>query len=311
MSETIYICDKCKLEAHGFHRFWRHYAGAHLKNIGEEEKAKKREELFKQVSQSQILKDVEPEISDADEKLITEIGISTEESSCSKELELDLENYLSKGLFCREERQLVHLLLLELEKERKSPPANGARHFKKSVCTELGLQKDKILDVFFEVTIMRDFHKQKPVEFNKKLKAFINQVKNEDNWKDKLSECDTTDASITEVNHPNYWSKPNVLARWLVNAKPDFAVLESVDDNDISIKFFECKYESGIDTYVDPETGFSLGQLDVQNLIIEFLVHAKFKWGEKKIVSSKVKQLHFNKVANETGSHDFDFNIII
>ncbi len=168
--------------------FNRHYIGAHIKKndsciIDESEIEEKinnyhecdstKESIF------QIIKDLyeivggfEPEPTSEDEFLNS---IVQENNAAGTSL--DLNNYLSETPVCREERQFAHFFANKLQ----SNDCSIREILEQEINGEAFLLKgDRVVEVFYEVTIMRDFWHQDKQNFNNKLNTYVNSSREDE-----------------------------------------------------------------------------------------------------------------------------------
>ncbi len=264
-------CPICDTEAKWSHQFFTHFIGAHVKennNLNETIKDMKEqsEDGFKKYKEASANKDVlvrfdnekknelikrissfEPE--EKNEKLI--IGVCEDDKEDSTEVNYFLNDYI--GQICREERQYALYL------------ANLLSNNNDYVKDIIGFGKHEIVEVFYEATLMRDYWWYNKEKFNSELWNYV---------KTRAMNKTQSNKNMEDIkNHPNYWPNEyqhpsSTLARWMMNAKPDIAILY-IDNDKYKLSFIECKYTSGegaykYDDYTKPQT-------EVQSHIMEFL----------------------------------------
>ena len=241
-------CDK---EPTGLHRLITHFRGAHIKgkdsntidNALAAIKSLKKDEVKKALLKE--LSEYGPEIDDADEEKV-------DARKCDGDDEEFIINQYLDSAICREERQYALFLANSLKKNNS---------FIKDI---LGLKTCEVLEVFYEATLMRDYWCRNRIEFNKALNCF---AKKKEQWDSVIG------SNGKEKNHANYWAKKHPLACWMMNAKPDLAVLYRENNNESpTLSFIECKYLSEVDTYYSKESNsFEYSQVKLQKLILDFL----------------------------------------
>ncbi len=258
--------------------FKTHFEGAHIKinkpcDIEEAKKAKLVEiisvDAFNEIA---IEKINEPEVSAKDE-LLNSFENNDKPKNTSKDSSYDLSKYLRDNQICREERQYALFLANLLSSNN-----DYARE-------QIGIGKYEIVEVFYEATLMRDYWWHNKENFNNKLWNYVKDIPdaNGNKW--------FNDGELSETkNHANYWpcKYGHPLARWMVNAKPDIAIIYG-NNGKCEISFIECKYISGIDTYKynDGKYNFTKTQEEVQGDIIKFLCNKlKIRYGEKQDIDA-------------------------
>jgi len=301
----------CNTEAKWNPQFFTHFIGAHVKgqkdlnsiieSIKEEseeehERSKQQSdndlERFDQKKKNELIERInnfEPQ--EENEKLITN-GVNGERKQLVK---YDLKKFIGNN--CREERQYALYLAYALEKQSD----NLKKIVKQKKDKYDFLKNHEIEEVFYEATLMRDHWYQDRERFNKALWEYVKAKpdKNEKKWpinKDKMQNI---------KNHANYWpeSYAHPLARWMMNAKPDIAVISCNNYEDYYLSFIECKYSSRQDTYrySDHNIIYELPQLKVQQHILRFLCslkhqennNSKLVYGEKELKEGEVLLVQF------------------
>jgi hypothetical protein len=150
---------------------------------------------------------------------------------------------------------------------------------------QLGFNKHNVLEVYYEATFMRDFWFQNKEKFNRALWEYL---------ADREFEFANKTYEDTE-KHPNHWGKSmkHPLASWMMNAKPDVAVLLKQKES-YKLYFLECKYMSDIDVYTNPSTSIVKNQTVIQKDILDFLCNKiKLQYNGKKIIKGDVKLVRF------------------
>ena len=266
-------CPFCGISATGYHRLASHWRGCSKNPYSMED-----------LSNSQMMKKLINECCNGNTKeieaAIKEFAIRESEPAEDNNVEdnpslnttsFDLKDYFAAMPICREERQYACWLTSCLQ--------NSESDVRKTVCEKFK-KPYKIIQMHFEVSIMRDFWNacslESRGEFNKKLLRFTkSEVPVENQYK-----------------HPNFWDSPPLM-RWMMNAKPDIALL--VEENgELRLYFIECKYQSGEDKYIDRTTSpnYLCSQCDVQKSILDFLCSDEedfglgIKFEGRKILSS-------------------------
>lgn len=201
-------------------------------------------------------------------------------------------SYLNKNNpICREERQYSLFLNNSLKREDAD------------IMKSLNL-KGSIVDVFFESTLMRDYWHDNKIIFNSLLNDYI---------KNKFN-C-SCEIGLKKSYHINFWKKSHPYGVSMMNAKPDIAVINHVDNN-YFLNLIECKYKSKIDIY--KYNGFSsLTQIEVQEYILEFLceylnLKKRDSLGNDAIIQKgRVIKVKFNLSETSSGTIDSSgFNLI-
>ncbi len=248
--------DGCGVPCTDDYRMSVHIKGAHLKNGSE-----LTEEFIKQIQKGlekdfskrllERLETNEPEVTVADEVTVED------DKSAVPEENYDLKRYLNDAPYiCREERQFAFYLAGKIKEGFYAQKIFG--------CDKKDIE---ILDVFYEVAIMRDFLHEYGKIFNNKYIPYLHK-------KLKQLNIATTEYTLPKeedperIKHANHWTAPHPLAQWMMNAKPDIAVLYKKKEK-LYLMFIECKYTSGQDTY--KKNGFTLKQVETQELILEFI----------------------------------------
>ena len=226
--------ENCKTECTYPHNMVTHIIGMHVK---------KDHLLF-----DKIIKDVNEVNEDSMDKefkedLLERLEIrepeftSDDEANCRTNLKIesvfDLDNYFNiENPICREERQYAHFLATKLEQNDENIVGK--------LRNELGFST--IVQVYFECTFMRDYWCANKEKYNKKLKLYLKEKKQINEWE--------TEKENKETNHPNYWEKSHPYARWMTNAKPDIGLFVKNDKEKYTLHFLECKYLSEEDIYI-------------------------------------------------------------
>ncbi len=241
----------CDIEAEGLHRLIRHFRGTHIK----EKDSKVIKEALAAIENSN-----EDEVREALLKEFSEYGpemdVADEEKIDVRKCDgVDDEFILNKYLnntICREERQYALFL------------ASGLKRNNSALKDMLRLSTCEILEVFYEATLMRDYWCRNRVAFNELLRDFAENEKKLDS---------EIGSNGNEKYHANYWKKKHPLACWMMNAKPDIAVLYKAKDYKVpTLSFIECKYLSRVDNYYyNGKDRFEYTQVKLQGLILEFL----------------------------------------
>jgi len=251
--------NNCDKEPTGLHRLITHFRGAHIK--GKDEKAIEEalaaiDSIKKDEVKKTLLKEFSeygPEIDDADEGKV-------DARKCDGDDEQFIINQYLDSAICREERQYALFLANGLKK------CNSLMKDMLELKNCEVLEAFEVLDVFYEATLMRDYWCRNRSKFNEKLRNFAKEKKK---WGNQLSEH-----GREEKNHANYWAKKHPLACWMMNAKPDLAVLYKKNYNESpTLSFIECKYLSRVDNYYyeDDNNRLKCSQVELQELILKFL----------------------------------------
>ena len=242
----------CDIEVEGLHRLIRHFRGTHIKE--KDSKAIKEaltaiENSYEDVVREVLLKEFSeygPEMDVADEEKI-------DVRKCDGVDDEFIVNKYLNNTICREERQYALFL------------ASGLKRNNSALKDMLGLSTCEILEIFYEATLMRDYWCRNRVAFNELLRDFS---------EDKKKIGSEIGSNGKEKNHANYWKRKHPLACWMMNAKPDIAVIyREKDKKEPTLSFIECKYLSRVDNYYynEGENGFKYSQVELQELILEFL----------------------------------------
>jgi len=128
----------------------------------------------------------------------------------------------------------------------------------------LGLTDCSIEGVFYEAAFMRDYWYADKKEFNRILKEYIEK---------KFDIC--IDGGSIGSAHPKNWQVDVPYPRWMMNAKPDIAVVMK-KDNEYKLHFIECKCFPGEGKYSGTEADSNeiVGyKTENQENIIEFLCY--------------------------------------
>lgn len=266
-NSSTFICPVCNELCTDLNRLRIHLFAIHFNEDSFEviqEKLKKLDEPIREYLRCSFT-DIDPtESSLMDELLITD----DQDCSISKneEEEFSINDFIKKdNPICREERQFSLFLYNKLKEK------------KKYILDTLGIQGN-IINVFYEATFMRDYWYENKIIFNEKLVEFIQENENYHN------SCIIGD---DKKKHVNYWSRSHPLARWMMNAKPDIAIITEYNNN-YKLFFIECKYCSDTSNYKS-ET-LIMNQVDVQEKILDFLcskLRLKYKVGNRKNVIEK------------------------
>ena len=263
-------CPLCGTQPAGSHQFRVHFIGAHLKNNGKLysidqqiiniNKAKNiLQEDLKPLNEVQSMYEVIDSLFDNlepnDDENYPEKGVGT--SNIKNDLALYLPSEAGENPpICREERQFAHRLATWLELGVGADLVVGERSKQ--------VDWHNVQSVFFEATIMRDYWAASDRKnFNEILYKYVEKIDNEFTT-EKYGAI-----SKIENKHPNHWEKCHPLARWMMNAKPDLAVLTK----DYMLHFIECKYESNEDQYSSKDGFFKRSQIAVQEYILDFAVN--------------------------------------
>lgn len=235
--------------------------------------------------------------------------------------EISINNYINDDLsICREERQyalyLSNILRYYGKAEHRRSLDTDHREVLTGIFQKSGICSGEIPDglevinVFYEVTFMRDFLERnrriylaskgndislicrnqsfQPSDhhlsdmnksFNKKLLDYAGSVIRDDYG----VSIDYDDKDISEVNYgrndipikasggnAHLAEEAKFLIRSMMNAKPDLAVIYVLDDS-LYLKFIECKFESAEDRYTDKDKEICFSQTEIQWHIARFL----------------------------------------
>ena len=272
MNREKQTCPICSKKATWSHQFFTHFFGAHMKQI---DNAGEMREIIKQIEGSDM-KDCRKELlSDAlNEWGPQEYDHENEENLISDDVDKNINDEpdyrLSKYLngnssICREERQYALFL------------ANALLKNVGEIKKKLNMNSCSILEIYYEATFMRDFWFIYKTKFNEKLCQYANE-------KDEFPKI----SCRNDVRkHANFWDNKHTLACWMMNAKPDIAVIYE-ENNKKYLSFIECKYKSNEDKYkykVNGEDRF-YSQTKLQNDILDFLCNTlaiKYKNTEEEL----------------------------
>lgn len=275
MEKELCPIGKCSKPCTNDHRLSNHIKGAHMKHgdrFDDVKKCIKDSNLICKDSLLKRLEENEPEVTVQDEFLSANISkkkINTTEEPC-------LNSYLDiADPFCREERQYAYFLAQKIQKGK----------YRYILSDDANL---KIIKVYYEAAFMRDYQYRMGEKFNVKLMEYLNEeIKQQNNKGNKTKTQHQIATGIgKESNHANHWKSPHPLAQWLMNAKPDIAVL-CKEGKIYKMYFIECKYESPVDDY--KKDGFKLSQIETQVLIQKYLcnhLELKYKVGPSNIAIS-------------------------
>ena len=260
-------CPICGKPCYDEYRMSVHIKGAHnnksLKDIEELIKNSKNDRIDTE-KLLKYIKNNEPELSKNDEGIINDECIV-------ENVTKDLKDYLAGEYICREERQYAYYLAKKL-KENNNVIKN-----------RIDLHDEEIIEVFYEATVMRDYWFCDKENFNERLRKYLKDHENEIGEKVK--------------NHPNYWKQSHPLARWMMNAKPDIALLTE-NKGVYTLHFIECKYLSKVDRYKCDD--YSALQTDVQEKILVFLCnYYEIQYENEKVEAGEVKLVTFVKDKSE------------
>lgn len=139
---------------------------------------------------------------------------------------------------------------------------NKIKEMDKDVLKAIGLTDCSIEGVFLEAAFMRDYWYTDKEEFNRTLKEYIEK---------KFDAC--IDGGSIGSAHPKNWQVDVPYPRWMMNAKPDIAVVVK-KDNEYRLHFIECKYFHGEGKYsgMEADSNEIVGyKTENQENIIEFL----------------------------------------
>jgi hypothetical protein len=221
-------------------------------------------------------------------------------------MEIDLKNFLiDDNSICREERQYALYLYNSL--------------LKCKTINILGNTYD-IVQAYYEATFMRDyfFTSNDKKEFNEKLILFSNDRLKELYTKSNCVNKENYDYSLINRNsegnpekHINHWKTENrsPIAKWMMNAKPDIALLLRNDKNEYFLYSIECKYESKEDCYTSIVDGdndkriIKCRQHELQKLVIIFLCEKLgMTYNALKILPGDVCMAYFRGKYNKKGN---------
>lgn len=281
MEKELCPIGKCSIPCTNDHRLFNHIKGAHMKHGDRFDYVKKcikdsnlkcKDSLLKRLEEN------EPEITVQDEFLSANISkkkITLTEEPC-------LNSYLDiADPFCREERQYAYFLAQKIQKGK----------YRYILSDDVNL---KIIKVYYEAAFMRDYLYRMGKQFNVKFIEFLKEEIKPQNNKRTKTQNDIATGIGKESNHANHWDSPHPLAQWMMNAKPDIAVL-CKEGKIYKMYFIECKYESPVDNY--EKDGFKSGQIETQEMIQRFLCkYLKYKNNKNKakdIVPAGVKLVKF------------------
>jgi hypothetical protein len=284
----------------------KHYGGTHIK--GNESFYIDKFEVQKKIKKNHPDKDMidevfsiieeaftetynynEPEFTETDEEVIDQ-SIGAEEVNKG----YDLKHYLSDQPICREERQFALFFANKLSKNDCST---------KRILTDGGLLKDgeTIEKVFFEVTIMRDYWCNNKKLFNKALLNYVESNRKKYFINNKAIEYTNSYMGEKEDLHANSWTPSHPIARWMMNAKPDIAIITRNGDT-YRLSFIECKYSSREDIYKSEGVN-SFPQSKLQEEILNFICNIlKAKYNKNPLENGEVKKVRFinnNTIAND------------
>jgi hypothetical protein len=215
------------------HPNWRSYRTEILRLIDDEEFVR----LFEPLEPPET----------ADDRIIASAK-ATNETWCASP---SINSYLcGTQPLCREERQYAHFLAKKIEDEKEASL--------RPVTNKLGLSEETVQGVYYEATLMRDFWDGNRKAFNKLLCEYAENKK----WPQF--------PDVKETIHPNKWCKSHPYVRWMMNAKPDIALLTLTKTREHKLYFLECKYLSRVDTYKAAGVD-NMKQIQLQERILEFL----------------------------------------
>jgi hypothetical protein len=319
-------CKNCETSFSGSasqiaHNFNTHYKGAHIKKGEHGDFDDNKKELIKLIGEEvfrEIISSFEPEITQDDEFLN-----SLEKGNVEEAVDFDLSKYLAKTPVCREERQFALFFANKLKlKDEKVI----------EVLTKAGVlsSSDIIKEVFFEVTVLRDylFYKNNDEKdlFNKSLLKFVTteaSYKNtiEHKFKEIMKDINSYNANYecAENNnglltsHANHWKNPHHIAKWMMNAKPDIGLITcSKPAQKFKLTFIECKYESNVDYYKNEDLPIGMKQIDLQRLILKFLCDdIGAKYNSDPIVNGNVHLVKFYASEKQNANKDNEIRIPI
>ena len=263
MSEMEQECPFCHLLCTGLHRLRSHILGAHSGAV-----AKLSPDDICDDTLRDLLSERAPDDDNHDESLSA--------GRSSRAATKDLARYLcGPGLpTCREERQYAHILAQLLWHDRD---------YRQGLLPEA----DCICDIFYEVSIMRDYWHCQRERFNRALTQFV------------IRELGgAIDVSSDHPGaHANFWSHGHPLARWMMNAKPDLAIVYQAKGKAEArtLAFIECKYQSREATYFDKASGYTKRQSAIQRCILDFLTSedSGFSYGDQRITSGGMTAVKF------------------
>ena len=212
-----------------------------------------------------------------------------------------IENYLGGGkLYCREERQYA-LFLYNALLNMKNGMSNGYEKIKKLFDCEDENKEVKIKEVFYEATLLRDYHypKSNSENFNKRLIRFcMPDMKDEDIEKIiGLISKTSKEPGFPNVGNKNVtsWIKGDcseldiygndkkeeirrrlLFAKCMMQAKPDIMVIYEQGGKKRALSI-ECKHESGNGKYEDLDGRKTIHQELIQEFIMAFLFGKRFE----------------------------------
>lgn len=169
--------------------------------------------------------------------------------NCKKDESFIINDYLRrKTPICREERQFALFLFNRLKENDRE------------IIDYLDIP-GKIVDVYFEVALMRDYWNSDKKSFNEKLKYYID--------KKFYLESEESIIGSKETVHINVWEKSHPYGRWMMNAKPDIGIIVLLE-NEYYLHFIECKLKSEEGVYKC--RGYkNKKQVEIQEYILDFL----------------------------------------
>ncbi len=269
------LCPDCKQACTGIARLATHVRGAHLKQVSPRDRRTWLESHGASRELRDRLRDLIAEIepgSDDDEELIS--AKAREGKQCG----FGLDEYLDRSaLLCREERQFTHLLAAAL----KSGLPVLARQLELT---------GQILEVIYEPALMRDYWFFNRRELTRRFKIFLSNLPQLNGHEIPKPALSGTEEKMGK--HPNRWATPHALARWMMNCKPDLAVVERSKDG-VTLHFVECKYWSREDVYSTKDSEFSLSQTEVQELVLRFLCDKLLTYGGPFVTAGRVLKVQF------------------
>ena len=294
-------CPECDVAGTYLHNLVTHWYGAHYRHGSEQEQEALENRLIETVNglpkevkekhgydlgekarkqikerDKSVAKDLDGEVP-ISEFEVADAEPAMDSSEAGEDARYNLKRFLDpEHLGCREERHFAFVLAAQLA-AKGADGAVGAEILRKLAGSKSAQAESiEILDVIYEVTIMRDLWcptKEQREEVQSRLYAFLKSKR------DALSSSDNDSANglsalIEEALEPKdkdespFSSSAPKLVRWMMKAKPDIGVVwrERGANEKVYLSFLECKFLSAIGRY-----GASTEQTAIQKLILEFL----------------------------------------
>lgn len=293
--------------------FKKHYYGKHIKKndlcVIDEVKKEKMVSLIGELY-DYILGSFEPETSVEDAALIAE------EASKDENKGYNLKNYISNNApVCREERQYALYFANKLETIKSASSLNEewAKPLLEKSSNGVSILRpgDSVEEVFYEVTIMRDYWDLNKRHFNSCLYKYVkdnNSLFSDFCSEEALPDKKLQDGSNSEL-HANSWHPDFYIAKWMMNAKPDIGLI--IENNGVyRLTFLECKYTSGEDVYKHYKIKGSMKQTDLQEHILKFICNKlQATYGSKPLTTGDIGLVRFISEKNQAKEGEIPIKI--